>query len=192
MDCPLAIEDVFAAGIGCDIAGAWLLSRGLIASLVQVHVAGATTMGGNPEAWARGVRDRVDATFGLFWLGMGFVIQVVGYALILGTEPSVSGSIRRALVAVAFAMLAGMVVMVLDLATHRWRLRHAAVALARIARVAQPEGGDRYETRPLPSGQMLRELGKRLLDEQPRDGEPDNAYARRVWKVDRISDHSAY
>lgn len=105
MGSPFAIEDVFAAGIGCDIAGAWFLARGFIASPDQIKLAGTTTLGGNPEAWARGVRDRVDAMFGIRWLAIGFSVQVVGYALILGFDSDPGASAQRAVVAIACALV---------------------------------------------------------------------------------------
>jgi membrane protein implicated in regulation of membrane protease activity len=184
---PLRHRDVFAAGIGCDVAGAWLLARGLIASSEQIHFAGLMTFGGNPEAWARGVRDRVDATFGIFWLAVGFSVQVLGYALSLAFEPNTPAGVVRALLAVALAFGAWAMVQVVDRATYRSRLRRAAIALGRVARV-----DGEYETRALPSGKMLRVLGERVLNQVAREGEDDSAYARRVWDVERVSDHSAY
>jgi hypothetical protein len=59
------IEDLFVAGIGFDIAGAWLVSRGLLARPEQLALRAATKVGANPHALAEMLKDRVSGATGL-------------------------------------------------------------------------------------------------------------------------------
>jgi len=81
----LQVTDLFAVGIGFDIAGAYLLARGLLISphglWVRFTIAGAGTR------FVDEAKDRVMAVVGLGTLASGFVIKAFGYALSLAVEP---------------------------------------------------------------------------------------------------------
>lgn len=66
------MEDLFVAGIGFDIAGAWLLARGLLASSDELALRTASLWGGNPAAVAGQIDDRIRGTIGVAALIAGF------------------------------------------------------------------------------------------------------------------------
>ena len=93
----LQVTDLFAVGIGFDIAGAYLLARGLLISphglWVRFTIAGADTR------FVDEAKDRVMAVVGLGALASGFVIQAFGYALspLPSSRPTTSPSRQRSL-----------------------------------------------------------------------------------------------
>jgi hypothetical protein len=93
----LHVTDLFAVGIGFDIAGAYLLARGLLIKPHGLYV--RFTFAGAGTRFVDEVRDRAMAVFGLAALVFGFMIQAFGYALSLAVEPPDEKSVTSALVA---------------------------------------------------------------------------------------------
>jgi hypothetical protein len=91
----LSVEDLFTAGIGFDVVGAVLLGKGLLVSSTQQFRKGASGWGGYSFAQALSwSADWVDASFGAAWLVIGFLLQAVGYALVVGGVESTMESER--------------------------------------------------------------------------------------------------
>jgi hypothetical protein len=74
----LTLTDLFVVGLGVELVGAWLIARGLLAPLWVVKSFG--TWGGiGSAAVVDRARNRVDAFFGVLFLGAGFLAQLAGY-----------------------------------------------------------------------------------------------------------------
>jgi hypothetical protein len=172
----LDVTDLFAFGIGCDIAGAWLLARGLLLSPHALWV--RFTWAGVEQRFVDEARDRTLAVFGIAALIGGFAIQALGYALSLAVESDTDASADRALVAVAFAVLAVALVLGVEAVTRRRRLRSLLLRVAR----ADPIGDG---TPAAPTVRVLTSAASAIGVER-RDGEDDVAYARRAFGVEDV------
>ena len=109
----LSLSDLFVVGIGFDLAGAFLLAVGLLTSAKQMVAGGlnAAAMGYSPETIHDRARDFVDARSGIASLLLGFLLQAVGYLILLGRDVNetpggreVVGAIVLALVAITFVL----------------------------------------------------------------------------------------
>jgi hypothetical protein len=200
--CWLSIDDLFTAGIGLDLAGAYLLGRGLLASHVDiarrtVHVwAGPGNRLNDPEALAQ-LRNRLDAQLGISSLVAGFSLQAIAYALLIATGTTVSESVAAGAVAMAFALVTAGTVLLIG--RTRWPRQsqrspsQAYLALDRAAIVklahADPIDGS---MKALPDGETLLELGQEAgyMPEVTADGGLESAadYAKRVFNVDAVED----
>lgn len=79
----LVVADLLAIGLGFDIAGAYILARGLFASETQIALTSAKRVGYSSVLAFRSAQDRVDGYIGLATLVLGFAIQTVGYVVVL-------------------------------------------------------------------------------------------------------------
>ena len=172
----LQVTDLFAVGIGFDIAGAYLLARGLLISphglWVRFTIAGAGTR------FVDEAKDRVMAVVGLGALASGFMIQAFGYALSLAVEPPNDKSITSALVAVALATLAALLIIGAEAITRVRRLRSLFMAIACADTVGDGPAG-------APTVRIL-VVGAPEIGVQRENGEPDEDYARRAFGVDQV------
>ena len=173
--------DAFTFGIGCDIAGATLLARGVLGSDAQIAMASSARLGWNPVDLHGRIADRVDGSAGLAGLILGFVAQAVGYALGLGGATSRTGT-QAVLTGVAFAVVGAGLVGGGWRATRDRRLRARMIAVARVS----PATG-----LPLPQldVERLRAVGvlagkpQRIVDGRP---ESDMEYCVRVFGPDAV------
>jgi LPXTG-motif cell wall-anchored protein len=101
------VADLFVVGLAFDLVGAYLLSRGLLASHHSLAVHATSYWGGNPTVAVGLAEDRVDGRFGLLYLALGFAVQAVGYLLDLALDPSTDASLARAIVAGGLAVASG-------------------------------------------------------------------------------------
>jgi hypothetical protein len=104
MDC-LSLADLFLVGLTLDVAGAVLLARGGLISLARMNELSETLFGGGmaPAAEEGHLENRVDAEIGLFYLGLGFGLQVIGYLLDIAGVHSGAGT-GRLIVALALVL----------------------------------------------------------------------------------------
>ena len=170
----LTVTDLFTLGLGCEIAAAGLLAKGLLASPGQIRSIGSTRFDYNSAQIEAAVEDRTAALFGLRGLVLGFLVQIVGYVLTLGGMASnAEASWSRAAFASVLALLgaAGVVG-----AYRRGREGVTRRTLIDVACVDAATGGT-----ALPDAVLLEALAR---DRWPRhDGESERDYARRVWGV---------
>jgi hypothetical protein len=171
------ITDLFVAGLGLDIAGAWLLSSGLIASWRDLSLRTGSYWGGNPHAAMSAVEDRIRGSIGVASLMLGFFAQAVAYALQVSTENPSTGN--AAGVVLACLLPAAIVLTGAHFAMPRLRRRG-------LVQVARPTRGDSRDQGPLPEAGRLLSFGK-LLGENQLEGEGDDAYLRRVFGVDETA-----
>src|SRR5690606_16572368 len=93
-------RDLFLVGLALDITGAWLLAKGLLISPAAISNISATLWGGNPETARDRCSSRVDAEFGVAYLGVGFLLQAIGYSLEIAGVQTDTGARRLILAAV--------------------------------------------------------------------------------------------
>jgi hypothetical protein len=175
-----SIEDLFTFGLGCDIAGGYLVARGLLASMPVMTRRAATFWDLNPTTFIAQVEDRISGLTGLVALTVGFSAQLVGYIAVIGGAAVSTGGSCRAITAglVAIGPLAAILL-------GERRLRPKLVWRHCL------EGAhftpNKNERSDLPYGRRLHTFGS-TLGYTRLDGESDADYARRVWNVERISD----
>jgi hypothetical protein len=117
----LSLTDLFIVGLALDITGAWLLAKGLLISPSTIAAISATLWGANPETARDRCANRVDAEFGLTYLGLGFFLQAVGYSLeISGVGPEFG--IERFVVALAMALVVSAAAIAIYKQSHRGRV----------------------------------------------------------------------
>jgi hypothetical protein len=173
--------DLFAAGLGFDITGAWLVAKGLQTKPDQY--AGRMTAAGNTFAAynARAAEDFADSRAGVAWLLVGFGLQAIGYALSIGGVSDRADGICAGLIAVGFTLAAvGIAAALARLMRWHW-VRGWLIDLARFDRA-----GNRHDDPR--GGELLlyaRVLG-RTVDEDFYGGDAMLRHARRVWGVDRV------
>jgi hypothetical protein len=89
----LSLTDLFLVGLGLDISGAILLAKGLLLSPHELAM--LNTVYGSAEGVHRDrCRNRALGEFGVLYLGAGFTLQALGYALEIGGHPSATGTDR--------------------------------------------------------------------------------------------------
>lgn len=180
----LSVSDLFTVGLGIDVAGAYLLARGLLASPAVMARRRKRWSDFNPSLAVAQAEDKVDAMFGLSALGIGFFIQTVGYVLTLAGIGGATGG-SAALFGIALAVIAAALILV----GHRYaRTRGVKTQLIRIAMFSSARSGDE-ERLEKPSAQQLYYYGVEMgVDPLPdesaaREAEGYVAYARRVFGV---------
>jgi hypothetical protein len=172
----LSVEHLFVAGLGFDVAGAYLVSRGLLARISQIATLGATMYALEKPRATYAVEDRIRGTVGLVALVLGFSLQAIGYILYLGgdkvefgTEPSILAACLGIGIAVAVPLGE-------RLARPRWRDR----LLVQVARFDW-EGGKELRERPV--DHVLRAFGEQT-DRAKMPDESDVEYCARVFRVE--------
>jgi hypothetical protein len=188
----LGVTDLFTIGLGCDVAGAYLLSRGLLATPGQIARQQVFAYYGyNAANGVAGAEDRYDASLGLRALGAGFALQAVAYAISLSTDRGDAEGVAAAATAVALAIASAGVVMYI------WRARRERAVRNTLIDVACCDGSGGEMN--LPSAAMLVAFGREIARGNPalqhyklRESEstPDGqrAYCARVWGVDDVRD----
>jgi hypothetical protein len=170
------IQDLFVAGAGFDIAGAYFLARGLLTSPEQASQ--MQIQGGNSFArfTVRAAEDYADGRVGIVGLLIGFIVQASAYVL------SAPGSAR---LASSIATVVGLVASTTG----------AILLVIAIGRFARPRLRNRWllETARIdslgfrhadPSGQELFTYGRVLNIRAYQEEFVDNAsYAWRVFKT---------
>ncbi len=175
---PLVLEDLFPLGLGFDIAGAYLLAKGLLLSPQQIRGLSGTFFGWNPREIVGRVDDKIAGTFGLLSLALGFLAQGVGYVAVLAR----GGTSRHGLVLGATAVAAIALGCALGWGLHavlgaRWRQK-LLIEVSRIDREGQRE--------PKPYSGVLTSLGQVRSPFRP--DESAAAYLQRVFGVDEYTE----
>lgn len=170
------VTDLFAVGIGFDIAGAYLLARGLLINANGLYV--RFTLAGAGTRFVDEAKDRVMAVIGLGALVFGFTIQALGYALSLAVEPPDDKSVTAALLAVGLATLAVLVIVGVERITRHRRLRSLFMAIARADPVGDGPAG-------APTVRIL-VTGAPGIGVERENDESDETYARRAFGVEHV------
>jgi hypothetical protein len=178
------LQDLFAVGLGFDIAGALLLALGLLVSPRDVMRRSAIVTGFNSSLMVSQARNRADGEIGLVALVAGFVLQGVAYALTLGGLGGLGedGGGRRGVVAAALSLIAVVIVLLAWMLLRQPLVNRTLVAVAHL----------NYETKPMersakPYAGVLASIGRELGHEQ-RPDEDVYAYVSRVFDVEANPD----
>jgi hypothetical protein len=179
-----SIDDLFTVGAGLDVAGAYVLGRGLLASPATIVRRSNIPYGGSSFATGAGqIADRVDAIAGIATLVTGFTVQASAYVLLIGFDLSGGRGWARGLAASACAVAAVATALTADRCTRWPRLRRQIVEYAR-----HDPTGDRHVH---PSAGTLIRLGQEF-GRYPQGKEPfpggGASYARRVFGVREVRD----
>jgi len=97
------VQTLFIVGLSVDIAGAYLVARGLLARPEDVRRQASTRVGSNPYVEFRLTEDKVDGRFGLVYLVLGFGVQILAYVLTVWSKASTDYGSGPALAGLAFA-----------------------------------------------------------------------------------------
>lgn len=170
----LRVEDLSVTALGIEAVGAYILATGLLADARSIARRSGTYYGFNAADAVSQARDRVAAETGLAYLGVGFLLQIAAYGVVLGRDtPRVEGSLGAAATAIVLALIfAGAALL-----AYRWT--HALRVKKRLVDVARWQGEDRLEK---PEADRLRAFGK-VLGEAAREGETAAQYLERVFGV---------
>lgn len=176
----LVVDDLFVAGIGLDIVGAYLLGRGVVASPATIMRRSRAHWNLSPPLLVDQAEARADGRAGFAVLGAGFGVQALGYVLSLGLSAGDPGSgWARAGIAVACGVAAAALAWTTWRLTRIRRLKRQLVELARI----DLDSGQRHAK---PAANLLCMLGQACdwpltLAELGLDG--NELYCRRVFGV---------
>lgn len=166
------LTDLFAVGIGLDVAGAYLLALGLLQTPERIRR--RSTFGGiYPGGIIDDVENRSTARVGLSALLAGFSVQAAAYVLQLAFDRAAGTSLDRAAVGVASAAIPAMLVLVVEKRTRPRRFDRMVVRVAR----ASPDG-----THGAPDMRMLAKIAEWRGDQRHAD-EDDAAFAKRVFRL---------
>jgi hypothetical protein len=175
---PFALNDLFAADVGCEIAGAYLMATGLLIRPGDIAKKTGSYLGVNATEVVHNAQDRVDAMSGLVALGGGFLLQVVGYAL--GSDGVPAG--RKGAIAAAVAVLAAIAGAALIMLV--WRLIRRSRVRALLIEISHWDDAGRHD---LPDSARLQLYGQ-AMGELPRQDEGIPRYVKRVFGVEAGAD----
>jgi hypothetical protein len=165
----VSVEDLFAAGIGFDLAGAVLIGKSVLAD--KASLALAPTFDGIRVRGYVMVRERVDAEFGAGLLVVGFLLQLVGYIALLEGLHAGDGD-----VAALTALLAAVVGLAIGVLAWFLLKRATPPPPARLDRAEATSGDCTHQrgARRSPAG-----LGRRVISRRDRDGSAPRGQTRR-------------
>lgn len=136
----ITFEDIFVVGIGFDIAGAYLLAKGLLLSSEQIHELSSTYVGFSPRQIIGRADDKISSTVGVLGLIAGFVCQLIGYVLNLALGSTAHPSSLRAAIAICLAGLTVVVVLGGDRIIRPWWRRRLLVDIAHYSAPGSRQG----------------------------------------------------
>lgn len=179
--------DLFAAGLGFDITGAYLLAQGLRTPADEYARRFAAASNTFNNSTVRAAEDFADGKAGVWALVLGFGFQALGYALSINgvrthTHGASAAIIAIACTAVAIAAAYGFARLTRWPWARTWLIEQARWQRA----PAEPGGLVRQE---YPDGAELMGYARVLGKVSPKefgDNEGLLAHARRVWKLNRV------
>jgi hypothetical protein len=173
------VADLFVVGVVLDLVGAYLLSRGLLASHSTLALRAGTYYDSNPHAAVGFAEDRVDGRFGVIYLMLGFGAQAVGYVLELGFNPSTEASAGRVVAALALAVAVGVG------AYGLWKRTRADQVKRTLVEMARYDTSSAFEPPVRRDGPYLGLLflWGRAADYPKDDRDSERSYAERVFGV---------
>jgi hypothetical protein len=171
------VQDFWAAGLGCDLGGAFLLARGLINRPAELTRLAGSFYGSNRFLALSVARNRLDAITGVTGLLVGFGLQAVGYIASLATAHTLRVGTREAVVAGGLALSTAIVTIGTGNLTRRYRLVPLLVEMSHFE--MNDERLD-FPRRGLLPGWLA------ALGHEQHDSEDDLAFVRRVAGVEDL------
>ncbi|MFY9469139.1 MAG: hypothetical protein WAP37_03390, partial [Solirubrobacterales bacterium] len=80
------VQDLFVAGLALDLIGASLLAKSLFKTPRSIAERATEYAHFDPPVAVQLTEDKVDANFGLGYLASGFIVQAIGYEIVLASE----------------------------------------------------------------------------------------------------------
>ena len=168
-------QELAAIGLAIDLAGGYLLGRGLLSRVMDVMRRSMPFSGVNYAAVVADIRDRADALVGLTVIAIGFVIQIAALWF-SATEDTARIGASEAISAVVLAALTGCCIVLLHQRLAKpWLERRMLVYAARV----KPHTG---VVNPDPDRDVLAALG-REHGRARRVGESVDGYCERVFGI---------
>lgn len=125
------LQDFYTAGGGCDLGGAFLLARGLINRPGELTRLAGSFWGSSPYQAISVAKNRLDALVGIFGIGSGFTLAVVGYLASLATRHPLRTGTGEVLVGAALTCLALGLTVTSGLLYRRLRLLPLLIEMSR-------------------------------------------------------------
>jgi hypothetical protein len=116
----LSLTDLFLVGLALDVVGAVILAKALLLKPDTIFRMSTNYPGTNAYLAEDRAKQRVAAEFGLGYLGIGFLLQVLGYSAELAGISNATGS-TRLFVALALAAIGAGMASVTWTKKNRWR-----------------------------------------------------------------------
>lgn len=170
----LGTNDLFAAGIGFDIAGAYVLATGLMLEPRLLLEQGQSRWDYNIANIVEACRDRARGEVGISALVIGFLLQLLGYLASIENLKRGSGWQGELVALVLVAAAVGGVVL---LVAPRVVERETRRLLVKVAK--EHTGGSAADP-------VLLSLAAHQLGEERRVGEPLGDALRRVYPLDGV------
>lgn len=120
MSCYLSLTDLFLVGLALDVVGAAILAKALLLKPDTIFRMSTNYPGTNAYLVVDRAQQRVAAEFGVGYLGVGFLLQVIGYSAELAGVNNATGA-TQLLGALALAALAAGIASVTWTKRNRWR-----------------------------------------------------------------------
>jgi hypothetical protein len=120
MGCYLSLTDLFLVGLALDVVGAVILAKALLLKPDTAFRMSTNYPGTNAYLVADRAQQRVAAEFGVGYLGVGFLLQVVGYSAELAGVSNATGA-TQLLVALALAAIGAGIASLTWTRSNRWR-----------------------------------------------------------------------
>ena len=173
----LQVQDLFTAGIGFDLGGAYLLARGLINPPSELVRLAGSFWGSNRFQAINVAKSRLDAIAGVAGLFAGFILQAVGYVASLSASHVTRTGVEEAAAGALLALLTLAVMLSAGAAYRRFRLIPLLVEMGRWTLDD--------ERREYPSASLLPGWIEALGHDR-QDGEDDLAFVRRVAHIENL------
>jgi hypothetical protein len=171
------VQDLWTAGLGCDLGGAFLLARGLINRPAELTRLAGSFWGSNRYQALSVARNRLDAIAGVTGLLVGFALQAVGYIVTLATAHRLSTGGKEARIAAALGIAAAVTTVLCGNVLRRVRL---LPLLIEMSHYTMNEERMEFPRATLLPG-WLEALGR-----EREEGEDDLAYVRRAAGVEDL------
>ena len=167
------VTDLFVVGIGFDIVGACLVSKGLLVRPEELLLRSGTFVGHNFYEVKGLIADRVRGEVGLALLVFGFALQAAAYALTVTVGRPSQGTLLGVVIAASASLL---LAIGLYWSIRKARLRRVIIGLAYY------EWEHPHEKRALPSARTISSLAQWFGWKKP-DDQTDQEFARTAFRV---------
>ncbi len=172
----LQVQDLWIAGIGFDLGGAFLLARGLINEPKELTRVSVAIWNSNRFIAVNVAKNRLDAVAGVTGLVIGFALQAVGYIADLATPHTDRTGITDAATAAVLAVVSLLITVVSGTVYRSRRLIPLLVEMSHYTA---------DERMPYPRAMLL--PGWLTVPSDRDEGEDDLAFVNRVAGVDDLT-----
>ncbi|MFY9487719.1 MAG: hypothetical protein WAP35_03355 [Solirubrobacterales bacterium] len=177
------VQDLFVAGLAFDLIGASLLAKSLFKTPLGIAERATEFSHFDPHVAVQLAHDKIDGNFGLGYLTTGFMLQAIGYQILL-TSADIGN--ERGFAVALTALLIAFAIAIPSLAS--WHLLRGKAVRRQVVLVSKLTGVD--PTCPIdgrPSLQVLTECAEAIKYPRLTD-ESDEDYVMRIFDVTDLRD----